>query len=121
MELFHPTEKLFFGSTLDLTSGSQALQALRRYPLPLRTSHEVTDLEGMGKARSFGELIDHKDLGWGDSNSEWVLLPGLVGIFKVRPTGFLFLKRVPPYKDFGKKGNQVTVIFHSLKGQNEIK
>lgn len=39
---------------------SRALRAVRRYPLPLRSAHEVADLDGMGKAccRIFEE---HRD------------------------------------------------------------
>lgn len=43
---------------------SKALQALRRYPLPLRSPQEVADLEGMGKAccRIFEECRSKKSL-----------------------------------------------------------
>ena len=33
-------------------ANGKALQALRRYPLPLRSPQEVADLEGMGKAQA---------------------------------------------------------------------
>ena len=92
----------------------KALQALRRYPLPLRTSHEVTHLEGMGKAGISSDEIPRMNwkfhqlhvffcktiyLGWLESQDEtnrgWLFFS---------PFFLVVFHDVPPYKDFREEG-----------------
>ena len=52
---------------------SRALQAVRRYPLPLRSTHEVADLDGMGKAcaRIFEEIRQKQEPVGQEAEDEW--------------------------------------------------